>query len=59
MEVEEAGLGKKILKTNQMRKKLDNLAKKIRERVEKHKNNSNVTWTKKALLRLIYIKKET
>ncbi len=57
-EAEEAGLGKKTLGTNQMRKELDNLAEKIRERVKKHINNNNVTWTREALLRLIYIEKK-
>ncbi len=40
-----------------MRKELDNLAKKIRERVKKHISNNDVTWTKETLLRLIHIKK--
>ncbi len=43
IEAKEAGLGKKTLGTNQMRKELDNLAEKIRERVKKHINNDNVT----------------
>ena len=42
-EAEEVGLGKKMLETSQMRKKLDNLAKKTRKRVKKHINNNNVT----------------
>lgn len=42
-EVEEAGLGKKTLETNQMRKKFDNLAEKIRKRVEKHINSNDIT----------------
>ena len=50
IEAEKAGLGKKMLKTNQITKKLDNLLEKIKERVKKHINNDNVTWTKKALL---------
>ncbi len=57
IEAEEAGLGKKTLGTNQMRKELDNLAEKIRERVKKHINNDDVTWTREALLRLIHIEK--
>ncbi len=54
-QAEEACLGKKTLETNQMRKELDNLAEKIRERVKKHINNDNVIWARKALLRLIHI----
>ena len=41
-----------------MRKELDNLAKKIKERVKKHTNKNNMIWTKEALLRLIYIEKK-
>ncbi len=40
-----------------MRKELDNLAEKIRERVKKHINNDDVIWTREALLRLIHIEK--
>lgn len=40
-----------------MRKKLNNLAEKIREKVKKYINNNNMTWTRETLLRLIYIKK--
>ena len=47
-----------MLKTNQIKKELDNLVEKIKKRVKKHINNNNVTWTKEALLRLIYIKKK-
>ncbi len=43
--------------THQIRKKLDNLAEKIREWVKKHINNDDVTWTREALLRLIHIEK--
>ncbi len=50
-------MGRKTLGTNQMRKELDNLAEKIRERVKKHINDDDVTWTREALLRLIYIEK--
>ncbi len=57
IEAEEAGLEKKTLKTNQMRKELDNLTEKIRERVKKHIYNDDMTWTREALLRLIHIKK--
>ncbi len=41
-----------------MRKELDNLVEKIKERVIKHINNNNVTRTRIALLRLIHIKKK-
>lgn len=37
------GLGKKMLKTNQMRKKFDNLVEKIRKRVKKYIKNNKVT----------------
>ncbi len=40
-----------------MRKEFDNLAEKIREKVKKHINNDNVTWTREALLRLIHIER--
>ena len=56
-EAEEAGLGKKTLETNQMRKELDTLAKQIRLRVQKHIKSNNVKWTQEALLRLIHIEK--
>ena len=42
-EAEEANLGKKTLGTNQMKKKFDNLAEKIREKMKKHINNNNIT----------------
>ncbi len=41
-ETKEVNLREKILETNQMRKKLDNLAKKIKKRVKKHINNDDV-----------------
>ena len=56
-EAEEAGLGRKTLGTNQMRKELDRLAEQIRLRVQKHIKCSNVKWTQEALLRLIHIEK--
>ncbi|MCJ1348828.1 hypothetical protein MMC31_007061 [Peltigera leucophlebia] len=56
-EVEEAGLGKKTLGTNQMRKELDTLAEQIRLRVQKHIKCNNVKWTQEVLLRLIHIEK--
>lgn len=40
-----------------MRKELNNLAEKIRKRVEKYINSNDMTWTREALLRLIHIKK--
>lgn len=40
-----------------MKKKLDNLAEKIKKKMKKYINSDNVTWTREALLRLIYIKK--
>ncbi len=40
-----------------MRKKLENLAKKIKKMIKKHINSNNVTWTRETLLKLIYIKK--
>lgn len=36
IEAEKGGLGNKTLKTNQMKKELDNLVKKIKKKVEKH-----------------------
>lgn len=54
-EAKKAGLGKRMLETNQMRKEFDNLVEKIRKRVKKHIKNNNMTWTRKALLRLIHI----
>ena len=56
-EAEEAGLGKKTLGTNQMRKELDTLAEQIRLRVQKHIKSNDVKWTQEALLRLIHIEK--
>ena len=47
-----------MLGTNQIRKELNNLAKKIRKRVKKHININNVTWIRKFLLKLIYIEKK-
>ena len=41
-----------------MRIELDNLAEKIKERMKKHINNDNVTYTRETLLRLIYIEKK-
>lgn len=58
-EVEEAGLGKKILETNQIKKKFDNPVEKIKKKIEKYINNNNVTWIRGVLLRLIYIEKKT
>ena len=40
-----------------MRKKLDNLVEKIKEKMKKHIKNNDVTWTKEILLKLIYIEK--
>lgn len=40
-----------------MRKKLDNLVKKIKNSVKKYINSNNVIWTKEAMLKLIYIEK--
>ena len=57
-EVEEAGLGKKTLGTNQMRNELDILAEQIKLRVQKHIKCNNVKWTQEALLRLIHIEKK-
>ena len=51
-------MGKKTLGTNQMRNKLDILAKQIKLRVQKHIKSNNVKQTQEALLRLIYIEKE-
>ena len=59
IEAEKTSLGKKTLETNQMRKEFNNLTKKIKERIEKYINKYNLTWTRIALLRLIYIKKKT
>ena len=42
-EAEEAGLRKKRLETNQMRKELDDFAKKIKKKVERYINNKDVT----------------
>ena len=54
---EEAGLGKKTLGTNQMRKEFDTLAEQIKLRVQKHIKFNDVKWTQEALLRLIHIEK--
>lgn len=40
-----------------MKKKLDNYVEKISKKVEKDINNNDMTWTKEALLKLIYIEK--
>lgn len=56
-EVEQAGLGRKTLGTNQMRKELDRLAEEIRLTVQKHIKCSDFKWTQEALLRLIHIEK--
>lgn len=50
-------MGKETLRTNQMMKELDNLAEKIRNNLKKYMKNNNGTWTKEALLKLIYIEK--
>ena len=57
IEAEKAGLRKKTLRTNQIKKELDNLIEKIKERVKKHIKNDNMTWTREALLKLIHIEK--
>ena len=54
---EEACLGKKILGTNQKRKKLNILAEKIKLRVQKYIKSNDIMWTQEALLRLIHIEK--
>lgn len=55
--VKEGNLENKMLKTNHMKKKLDNLVEKIQKRVKKYIKNYNITQTKEALLRLIHIEK--
>lgn len=46
-----------MLETNQMRNKLDNLAKEIKKRVKKHINNDDMIQIREAVLKVIYIKK--
>lgn len=43
IEAKEVGLKKKMLRTNKIKKKLNNLSKKIKKNVEKYINNDNVT----------------
>ena len=57
IEAKDAGLGKKTLKTNQMKKELNNLTEKIKERIKKYINNDDVTYTREVLLKLICIEK--
>lgn len=55
IKIEERVWGNKMLETNQIRKKLDNLSEKIWKRVENHIKKDDMTQTREALLRLIYI----
>lgn len=41
-----------------MKKKLDHLVEKRREKVNKQIDNNNITWIRKAFLRLIYIEQK-
>ena len=47
-----------MLRTNQIKKKLDNFTKKIKKKVEKYINSNNMIWIKEILLKLIYIEKK-
>lgn len=56
-EVEQAGLERKTLETNQMRKDFDIVAEKIRLTVQEYVKCNNVKWTQEAFLRPIHIEK--